>query len=297
MIEIEISGKNFSAKMPFPSEWLDIPEAERLTIFRILYHTRFGMIPKKSEYEGKRGRAMRVIVPMLMGKNAKYWKNLSATQKMDLVHLLDFLEIAPTTKPFFTHFTHQGVTYHSPRESMLNATAIEYPMASYYFSEYVKTNDLRELYKMAAVLYRPENADKNEVTKKADARLPIHDNSDEETQRAKIFETLNVDYVIAAMYFFIGCKNQINLYGKNSGIFEDEENEEDSDENISQKTQINELQMWRGIFQDVSETGIFGTYDQVCQRPFWEILQFLIRKKEEENKKNAPIKTTENNDL
>ena len=188
-----------------------------------------------------------------------------------LVRFLNWMDISPVDFPVTGSFDYQGTEYHLPAKHFRNGTAIEYPMADDYYSEWVETSKVEKLRLLVGTLARPM---------KGDEREPITSRSEVE-KRAEHFAGLELHVMVAVLMYWTGVKLYIHKTYAGWLFPQQEEEDEDGEEDQTPPAKKGAMFGWYGVFMDVAEAGLFGDLKAVHQTNFHTICMYLVKKKKE----------------
>jgi hypothetical protein len=262
MIRFKVNtGTKFTLHQ-LPENWAEIPTfGQKMAIVRIL------LGQKGDEYEQRVA-----IVRVLLNVSDKQFKRLG-NELSKLTITLKWLNIEPSATPVFDSCIHKGVTYYLPKADFANGTAAEFVLALDYYGAYAESKSSDDLLKLVAVLARQSSDNMRVAAEKNDIRVSIHDNGNEVDERAKLLRGLPEEISICILRYFEGVKLMFHTLGVQAELWTEPKEGEEETENVA-------LFGWRTTFRTIAEKGPFGTnYDDVCQRKFWEIFQYLLERK------------------
>jgi len=164
--------------------------------------------------------------------------------------------------------------YFGPSDELKNISAAEFAFSDKFMNEFLKKRDEAQLNLLIATLYRPQfkGVKKDSPYYKGDIREPFNENTID--QRADLFSNLSLNYRLAILAFYLGCRSNI------SKQFPDIFN--------AQKKSKNKKTGWLGFFYELSGDKL-GNYHAVANMNLFELL-FILRKMNE-NAAEAERKT------
>lgn len=216
------------------------------------------------------------------------WRAMGSANKTALFEKFRWTEPKPDCGKGvpFSHFDHRGIRYYLPAPDGENMTCIEYPLADEYLQRIYSPDDsganeeISPLLLLTATLCREHDFKPERMHKRGDVRVPVFGRTDV-LQRAQELKGLDPTYQLLALNWFIGMKQLVHKTYR-AWIFEEEADEEDDDSPPSpSKGATNQPNFgWWGIFQDVAESGAFGTnVEDVLQAPFHDVCVWLVRQR------------------
>ncbi|MFN3380689.1 MAG: hypothetical protein ACK41O_14635 [Runella zeae] len=183
-----------------------------------------------------------------------------------------------THKPFDS-FDFEGVTYFLPEEKYANTSAIELAMANIYYLSFTNTTQPNQfaVLDVVATLCRPQRNDLKTFrqSKAWNGDLREEYNSLFAEQRAKDFKRLDIGYVIAILQYFESMNN--DFMSRNKVVLQGDD---------SAPPIYSGGEGWIAMLEDVAETGVHGTFNQVCSENANTIFLY-IRHKVLKNKRAA----------
>jgi len=202
-----------------------------------------------------------IIMRKLLRIKKSLFTKINEAQMYDLVQLLDWLHLQKLTIPIYPELKikttiwqklgiHKPTLYKCPNDKMENATAYQYAAASDHYKEYIATHEKKHLDRLLATLY-------------TDVR------DDEEIKKtAKIFKNVPILVKMSALVYFAGV--QYYVYENYKEWLFESDSETQGGINFG----------WWGKYIEIAESGVFGDLDKVYASRFYDIIVFLIQKKE-----------------
>ena len=185
--------------------------------------------------------------------------------------------------------------YYGPSDNMQNTTFGEYVDALDPYEDFHETKDIKYLYRLLAIFYRPKRADYLSVKKlfsfSGDKRERYNPN--QVSRLAGIFEVQHIGIVYGFYLFFASFQRYITtakayVQGKEidfSILFDD---------TLGKKVKQSDVPGigMRSMMYSMAESGVFGELEKVRNTPFWEMyLRFYdIRKRDLDMQANEPVK-------
>ena len=229
------------------------------------------------------------ILETILALPKSIFKALPDELVVDLVSKLDWLKPDISPIALLSHFDHQNVRYHLPKDNFQNGTALEFALADDYFKK-ASEGDESALLNLIATLCRPERTDKQAAITAGDLREPLNSRSEVEYRAAQLAQ-LDPSLQVAVYLYFAGCKKYISdLYG--SYIFaKNEETEEEIE--ASQETQAQNAEPfgWWGVFMELAQNPI--NEDRIHQKNFHSLCVWLVRQKHQADKMRQATKKVE----
>ncbi|TAF02260.1 MAG: hypothetical protein EAZ80_01560 [Runella slithyformis] len=214
---------------------------------------------------------------------------LSGVQMFNLRrHFKWLLETRIDFRPF-EFFEFEGQRYILPRENFADTSAIELAMSNIYFLSFTndKSPNEKAVLNLIATLCRPERPDLQAFRASAnwngDQRQ--EPNSVVADERAAHFERLNIGVVIAILQYFESMNAA--FLGRYQSCFEA------GDTNETPMYQNGEG--WLALLEDVAETGVHGTFNQVCAENAHTVFLY-IKHKTLKNKREAVAEAADDDD-
>lgn len=243
-----------------PENWSDIPLKQRRKLLRLAI-----TLPYPYNVHN--------IMIKHLGLKEPVLRDIETEQLQVMYEHLQWVLTDSVEEPIFKTFKHRFKTYCFPKAKMWNATGLEYALADEYYMKFVQENDEDSLVKLAATLVRPIDKKKKGLDREEDPRIKLTSRTQVEAA-SRTFEKMPAEVIHSAMLFFTGCKQWVHkTYGQY--IFEESAN--------SKKDPFG----WYGVFFSLSESGSFGTVEEVAQQNFHTICQYLMKKKMDEPKQNG----------
>lgn len=180
---------------------------------------------------------------------------LDDEQVNDLIELLSWMDLSTNTRLIFKEFKIKNKKYRLPDHDFDMGTAFQYALADDYYRKFHETRtDTYMHYMISTLLYEKEPLVSKEKIE----------------ERASIFWRLGAVEKVVIMAYFGAIKNMIYEKFK-SYLFS-------SNEDGQQGTGIDFG--WFGRYMDIAESGVFGDLQGVYRSRFYDIVVFLIQKKE-----------------
>lgn len=243
-----------------PENWSEVPVELRRKVLRIAVSMQY-------PYN------FHNIMIKYLGLKESILREVESEQLQVMYEHLQWVLTDSVDEPIFTTFKHKFKTYCFPKAKMWNATGLEYALADEYYMNFVQEHDEDSLLKLAATLIRPIDKTKKGVDRADDPRIALTSRTQVE-ESAKKFDKMPAEVIHSALLFFTGCKEWVHkTYGQY--IFEES--------GSSKKDPFG----WYGVFFSLSESGSFGTVEEVAQQNFHTICQYLMKKKMDEPKQNG----------
>lgn len=231
-------------KRYLPSGWHEMPPGGSL------YYTVETLITEPDLTKAR----LKILKKLLKIPNSAFL-NLDACCVVEMTELLKWMDIRSNTKIIFREFNTEGKTYYLPADDFEQGTAFQYALACDYYKKYVEKHDAKDLHYLCSTLLS-ENAplcDKEKIEQRADTFSHLRD----------------VEKMTILAYF--GAIQEMIADKFGHWLFRSEEG--DAPTGISFG--------WWGVYMDVAESGVFGDIKGVYQTRFYDIVVFLIQKKEQ----------------
>lgn len=258
-----------------PSAWSDIhDERRRLFFVRML---------TLMSFETAQEHILRDILKL----SERCFRQIDSLDVTAMLEKLEWMRLAPSTKPIVKRFKHKGIVYHFPKTDFLGSTAQEFALADDYYNQFVKDSDQTEpALKLLATLARPYDSKHNQRT--GDPRSPLSIDPSESEHFIETNATLlaDVDFsvVLAALCFWQGISQKVTNQGLKVGIFEKNKAEE------NQNTKLNNANLfgWWTSFRIIAKLQL-KTEEQIWAMSFWRVFSIML----EEHNRQKELKNTE----
>lgn len=212
-------------------------------------------------------KAQLLILQRLLNLPKGVFFTLTDLEVAELARCIQWIQELPAPKAIIQDIYYRGQLYSFPKEKFSNGTAFEYPVISEYLDDFIETGQQDLLHKLAAVLLRPVARDKEK------SRLPAKSRGEVELM-AKHFADLPKYVLAIALQYAIGITHYVHrTYGQWLFAAADPQEEEEQGPKGPNFG-------WWGVYMDIAESGVFGTYDQVLSSSFHVICTYLVKRKQ-----------------
>lgn len=181
-----------------------------------------------------------------------YYAFLSSVELASLENLIDFVCLKASPKAALSYLSFDFKKY-SFSDEFEACTIGQFIIANDAYLEMMKENSHNSKQNACILLYA----------------LTHHIEKDDElkiSKLAKKFSDAPLYFFKVAILYFEGIRKMIEDLGQKSELFEDTE---------AEKKGFG----WRTTLRQIAEAGIFGNYDEVWKRKFWEIFSIVLEKK------------------
>ncbi len=213
----------------------------------------------------------------LIGMKWKHFKLLTEDQLLDLIPITDFLyddkEIHLKSNPLQKFTINHIRNYYGVDAELENMTISDYALLDMCIHEYIESKEIRYLYRLAAILYRPKTIRrklKNAIAEKPiDTRCIINENR--LNKRTQYFIDHLPQHLIDAIKFvYLSIQNSLKrdfpyVYKK-------------ANDNLSE-AEIQNDYGWAAVIIDMAGPK-FGTIQQTSIQPLTDIMVVLNRELE-----------------
>lgn len=196
------------------------------------------------------------ILRKLLNISKVLFMNLSQEQVLDLIDYLSWMDLSINTKIIFKTIKLKHKRYRLPDDNFELGTAFQYALADDYYRKFHETKEDKYMYCLiSTLLYDNVPLTSKEYIEK----------------RAMIFTKLTAIEKVVIMAYFGAVKNMI--YDKfRRYLFTSDE-----DSSISTSVDFG----WWGRYMDIAESGVFGDIQGVYKTRFYDVVVYLIQKKEQ----------------
>lgn len=171
---------------------------------------------------------------------------------------------APHYPPLIPSFKYRFRTYYFGMAKLQTASCLEFQLLERYYSDYTKTNNPYNLYKMLAAVCRTK-ATRSEQLKYEDIRKPLISETEIE-HRAKYFAKVPIRLLTAILiYVESNLGYVLQTYGKILGSGDGKPS----------------ALGWTATFLSIAESPAFGDINEVYKTNIHTTLAYLIKKKED----------------
>lgn len=238
---IEVKIKNSVGTLPM--NWGEIPPGSLFFVVKTLV--------ENPDFIKARVKILR----KLLNISKVIFFNISNEQMLDLIECLSWMDLNTNTRLIFKEYKIKNKKYRLPDNDFEQGTAFQYALADDYYRKFHETKSDKYMhYLISTLLYEKEP----EISK------------EKIEERASIFWNLNaVDKVVIMAYF--GAVKEMIYEKFKSYLFTT------GDEGQGSRIDFG----WWGRYMDIAESGVFGNLNGVYRARFFDIVVYLIQKKEQ----------------
>jgi hypothetical protein len=253
-------------KRELPENWGELTHKQVMRIIPFLFNP---LINKQD--------AKIYVLMRLLEIDHKLFFKMNPVQVTQLLILIEFIFDETLPDPVIKEFVHKGVKYLAPADRLSNICIIEFAMADAYFENIdYETAELNAYNKIISTLYRPEKKDMDTTHPDYNGDPREKYNTIHAEQRAEQFNDLNPYIKVSIIKFFIACKKHVA--DQYSILFQQPKKKEGETEAKPEKTGRKDIvPVWIGIIYDLSQSTIFGNFEQVAYTNFHTICIHLCR--------------------
>jgi hypothetical protein len=299
MHSIILHKKNYS----FPSNWNDLTDKQIVAFAPLLLgppetlvfrkaSVLFYFIPGIKKYWWLHPWVVWLIkkMPRLAGK----YPVLNAGQKWDLLETVNFLFTGISGKALLKKFRHNGFWYYLPGDNFTRESIIAFAFADEYFNNYVQGGETKFIDLMIACIARPLGSNNYPALQFAEGDPREQFSTSRTEQRAKEFYTLPHNIKTTILLYFMGSKKYIHQHYE--VMFRKPVKEKQEVEETGQQKRISSFGKkkipkpnfnWIGIIYELSESGVFGNFDQVKNMFVHTCCYYLAKKRYEKEEQTA----------
>ena len=245
MNEIKIGKQTFFC----PENWQEIEVSKFKSILKIVF---------ESDSYANRWKMLQILAHI----PSKFVRLLSEEQILEMTNLLDFI-YDRTDLPIIEKLEIQNQMFYFPVENMTYSSVIEFAIADQNAIEIIE-GDYDKLDNFFFTLVRPETPEKLDHKFSGDIRERF--NAYHIEKRVKdLSKSVPIHYKIYLFFWFLNVKKEVkNRYSELFKSSDKNENEENQNVESSEPLIIG----WLKLIKSVSETGIYGNYDDTCHYSF-----------------------------
>jgi hypothetical protein len=301
MHSIIINKKHFS----FPASWQELTNKNILSIAPFLlgtYQTRptrkaavlFYFLPHIKKY-WLYHPWVNYLIKKFSYVASKY-PVLTEAQKWDMLTCVDYLFNDISGISILRSFTHNSTTYYLPGDNFTRESIIAFAFADEYFNRYVESGDAKYIDLLIASIARQKQTRLYPSMQFAEGDEREHFSTSRTDLRAKEFKTLNEKIKTTVLLFFMGSKKYIHTHYE---IMFRKKKEEEKEEEIGTTDPKKRMRTfgkkkipkpnfnWIGVIYELSETGVFGNFDQVKHMFVHTCCYYLSKKRYEKEEQTA----------
>jgi hypothetical protein len=289
----------------YPSSWKELNNRQLLKIAPLLLGTNENLIYRKAAVlfhflPGlKRFWYLHPWVTALIKKFPKIAKKyplLNEAQKWELLQTVNFLFTDISGTAILKSFIHNGIKYFLPGDNFTRESIIAFAFADEYFNAYVESGEMRFIDLLIGCIARQLGSALYPALQFAEGDTREHFSTSRTEQRAKEFKDLPDNIKTTILLYFMGSKKYIHKHYEI--MFRKKEQDE-----IKEEVQTNEPQKrmksfgkkkipkpnfnWIGVIYELSETGVFGNFDQVKHMFVHTCCYYLAKKRYEKEEQSA----------
>jgi hypothetical protein len=181
--------------------------------------------------------------------------NIDACCVQEMIQLLKWMDIRKNTKVIFREFTIDKKSYYLPADDFDQGTALQFALGADYYKIYIEKQEDKDLHYLCSTLLYTD--------------VPLCDKAEIE-KRADMFAQLRPVEKMTILAYFAAIQEMIaEKFGQ--WLFRDDEGSAPASINFG----------WWGVYMDIAESGVFGDLRGVYQSRFYDIVVYLIQKKEQ----------------
>lgn len=250
---LKINGK----KHTLPESWAEVPCKKREKILGLL------MVIKPSE---AKVHALKELLPI----SKAMFLNIKADDIAAMCAQMPFLTLDASAEPVQNFIEHKGTRYYFPKTDFENGTALEFLAMQSLYAQFTKAEyplSISYMNQLAAVLVR-------EMDKTTKKRIVLTEYDENTVKRIIKFKDLSLVHATMVLKYVQGVLGMVEKIGTKFGIFEEKQGqiEDRKEPNVN-------LFGWKSVFRSIAADGPYaGGYDEVLQRPFWEIIEILAER-------------------
>lgn len=250
-MQIKINGK----KHTLPESWAEVPFKKREKLFSIL------LVSKLQE-------AKTVALYQLLGIPKGMFLQINNEDIAAMTAQMGWFSLEASATPVQSYIEHRKTRYYFPKADFANGTALEFLQIQELYSEFIQTEyplNLVVLRRISAVVCR-------ELDKATRKRTLLIEHNERLEERNVVFSDLSIVQATMVLKYVQGVLGLVEQVGKSFDIFG-----KPSEQNSQEVANVN-LFGWKSVFRSVAEIGSYGTYNDVLQRPFWDIIEILAER-------------------
>jgi hypothetical protein len=301
MNAITINTKQFS----FPSTWQELSSAQILHIAPYLLGTNDSVVYRKAAvlftflpFITKYWRLHPWVVYVLQRFPSAGWRTtypvFNEAQKWDLLQTVNFLFQDISGTAILKSFTHHGERYYLPGDNFTRESIIAFAFADEYFNSYVEYGDSRFIDLLIGCIARQAGSTLYPALQFAEGDKREHFSTARTENRAKAFKDLPDKIKTTILLYFMGSKKYIHTHyeimfrKKKEEVKEEVSSEPQQRIKTFGKKKIPKPNFnWIGIIYELSETGVFGNFDQVKNMFVHTCCYYLAKKRYEQEEQTA----------
>jgi hypothetical protein len=200
-------------------------------------------------------KARLIILQKLLKLPKSIFLNIDPEHMTQLVELLSWMDIRHNSTMIYQEYKIKNIAYRLPGHNFEVGTAFQFAAGADYYTKYIETKQDTHLHHLCSTLLYDEE--------------PLH-NKENIEDRSSIFWNLPaIQKMTVATYF--GAVQQLVADRFGDWLFSGEEGEGSPGISFG----------WWGVYMDIAESGVFGDLRGVYQARFYDIVIFLIQKKEQ----------------
>jgi hypothetical protein len=294
MNQIVIHKKTFL----IPSAWAELQATQLLKISQMLLGDNmampirkaivlFSFIPQLKKY-WHRHSWVQSLIRKFPSVEKKY-PLLNEAQKWELLQCVDYLFTDISGKAILKSFQHGDVTYYLPGDNFKRESIIAFAFADEYFNLFVETGEAKYIDLLTACIARQKGSQLYPPLQFGEGDHREHFSTSRTEQRAQAFKTLPENIKTSVLIFFMGSKKYIHTH------YEIMFRRKDADDDKAEETTGAKQRMrafgkkkipkpnfnWIGVIYELSETGVFGNFDQVKHMFVHTCCYYLSKKRYE----------------
>jgi hypothetical protein len=215
---------------------------------------------------------------------------LQEAQKWDLLQTVNFLFEELSGHAIVTSFIHHGERYYLPGDHFTRESIIAFAFADEYFNHYVAGGDRRYIDRLIACIARQQGSPLYPALQFGEGDRREHFSTSRTEQRAQAFKDLPEKIKTVVLLYFMGSKKYIHTHYEIMFRKKEEPPEAVNAEEAPQKRsrtfgkkKIPKPDFnWLGVIYELSETGVFGNFDQVKHMFVHTCCYYLAKKRYEQ---------------
>lgn len=247
-----------------PQSWAEVPADKAWKCMEILLSD----LPRKK------------LVKELLSLPASVFARIDTGQMYDLIQAIKWMQVNPeSTAPIANYVTVDHTRLYLPGAKFATVSGREYMLLDQLYQKWKESDWTDALIEsqMIALLLRPRAEEKHA----SDARVPLQSQAQTESWM-KLIEKLKPSVRLTMLYFISANRKFIfDTYGH--WLFQDSSQKDQMHEGEDQEMQEPEDDGgvnfgYMGMFMDIAEDGVFGTYEQVLDTSIHTLFAYQVKK-------------------